>query len=213
MARFTSRAILLAATFAAGSVSIIKAQVQTAAKPDAPATETSPVLAEKPAPASPESTAATKPRAISNELAASLAASMPKFSPPPKEEPKPASSFEEMDEADKPKNSIIRLPQVTVQSDRPPVFRERDVLSQSQQTDLAMKRYAGLGMMPLAGMNRPIAYAMYLEEQRKQDLAEMGDSANLQRQTDPDGADSLKKETDKAFIRTDDWGGYKSGPK
>ena len=81
-------------------------------------------------------------RAISNNLASAIADTMPKYSPPPleKEEEKQDDGVDE-DLMLKPKNGIVRLPQVVVEGNRPPVFTEREVNTDKNLAAIATQRY------------------------------------------------------------------------
>lgn len=156
-------------------------------------------------------TSSTKPtprkRAISSEVAAALAASMPKYNPPPKVEPKPEDEEQDLREIDKPRNGIIRLPKYIVQDKKPPVFRERDLHTKNELATLAMTRYSGLGAVPLSGMNRGIALFMYQEDERLQNMAELKDDAQTsQRAGDTAEAQYIKREATRAYMRDSGFG-------
>lgn len=174
-----------------------RADTPPAAAADQPAT--APAAAAQPQPATP----APRPkrdRPISDNLAASLAASMPKYNPPPK--PKPEDEDVDLREVDKPKNSIIRLPKYTVREQKPPVFRERDIYSSQSQTDLALRRYAGLQFGPFSNLNRPVGLAMYQEQQRLNDMAELKDTARTVGTGDKAEGAYIKRLSDETFMRS-----------
>lgn len=158
----------------------------------------------------------TKPkrsRAISNSLAASLADSMPKYNPPPK--PKAEEQEDEdvdLRDIDKPRNRIIRLPKYVVQEPKPPVFRERDLHSLANRTSLAMQRYAGLNFGPFSRLNRPIALAMYEEQERLNNMADLEDTARTVGVADKAAADYIRRESASTFMRTSEFG-FQGGPK
>ena len=130
--------------------------------------------------------------ALSDNLAAALTDSLPKFNPPAKS----AATDTDGDEGDddlfadlpKPKNGIVRLPRVVVEGERPPVFSEKDIHTAQGLADLAVKRYfttqTGLALnrftLPLFGMGKE-AYALLLYEQddRLRLLREYGEEADL----------------------------------
>src|SRR5262249_41277505 len=86
------------------------------------ADDTSPILKEgRPAVPTPQ----PRPRLMSAEVAAELAAKVPKFEPAPSM--KPAEPSPDLRETDKPKNTIIRLPQYLVQERKLPPLKEREM--------------------------------------------------------------------------------------
>jgi hypothetical protein len=152
-------------------------------------------------------TPAPKPkrdRAISDELASALAASRPKFNPPPK--PKPEDENVDLREVDKPRNGIIRLPKYTVQGQRPPVFRERDLYSLSNRTSLAMERYRGLNFGPFSSLNRRYAVAMYEDQERLDNMADLNDTADAIGRADPEAGTYIRRATSETFMRSSDFG-------
>lgn len=143
-------------------------------------------------------------RPISDNLASALSASMPKYNPPPP----PRTEDEDVDlrEVDKPRNTIIRLPKYTVTGPRPPVFRERDIYNRSNRTNLSLARNPGLNLGNVLGLNRPIAMAMYAEQERLNNMAEMDDTAESIGRADAAAGAYLKRVTDETFMRTSDFG-------
>ena len=152
-------------------------------------------------------------RAVSDGLAASLAQTMPKYNPPPK--PKPEEEGDEpvdLRDVDKPRNKIIRLPKYVVQEPKPAVFRERDIYDKRNRTDLALDRYYGLNFGNVLGLNRPIALAMYQEEERLQNMADLRDTARTVSVASKEDGAYIKRVSDETFMRTSGFG-YDSGPK
>lgn len=182
------------------------------AQTPAPAAETAPASAPA-AVAAPATTTPVQPapearrRPISSGLAASLAATMPKYAPPP--EPKPKTPEEE--EADKPRNQIIRLPQVVVEGDRPPVFTERQLYTQAELARLAARRYLSeldRGVLnrytvPLFGQTAEArAMSIYEDEERQRNIASANQAVYLLKQTGNDAeASSLKRDAADAYLR------------
>src|SRR5688572_18584602 len=83
---------------------------------------TSPVLAPSEGEKAPPPTAPKRTRSVSPGVAAALAAAAPKYTPPPpKPEPKSEQDLVDMREIDKPKNTIVRLPEYIVREPVPPV--------------------------------------------------------------------------------------------
>lgn len=161
-------------------------------------------------------------RAISAEAAAALAATAPKYAPPPKPpEKKPDEELPDLREIDKPKNTIIRLPKYVVQEPKPPVFRERDVNTAKGLADIAMKRYLtetdrvlNRFRIPFLTMtNEERALLMYAEDERLKNMADFADRANMIQKSDAASGLYIKKEVDKTFLRTSDFGYQGSGPR
>lgn len=119
-------------------------------------------------------------RAVSNNLAAALADTMPKFNPPP---PEPENKDDEVDEdlMLKPKNGIVRLPQVVVEGRRPPIFTERQVNTDKGLAALATQRYFSASSqvlnkfsIPLLTMSQEeLATMMWKEDERLRLLKDM----------------------------------------
>lgn len=160
-----------------------------------------------------------------------ITAGLPRYVPPPKQEPKkPAAAVEGEEEAepedrplaaDQPRNKIIRLPRYIVEGDRPPVFRERDVYTSRALADIAMKRYlsrldSGLlnrFTLPLfAATNEERAMAMYREDERLRNIADLKtDAANARLAGDKTESDYLVRETNATFLRSGgmDWNNWR----
>ncbi len=145
-------------------------------------------------------------RAISPELAASLARTMPAYNPPKPPEPKAA---EELD-AEQPRNQIIRLPRVVVEGNRPPVFTERQQYTKEGLEALAVARYLSefdRGVLnrytlPLFGQSaEQRAMTEYEEAERQRHIAEAQQSIYILKDHDPVAAEQLKKESESAYIR------------
>jgi hypothetical protein len=204
-------------------------RAQTTPAPHATATTgvspaASPVFAPSPAekappPAAPE--APRRPRAISSEVAAALAAAAPKYTPPPpKPEPKPESEQVDLRDVDKPKNSIVRLPKYVVQEPKSPVFRERDINTQKGLTEIAMRRYISDADRALNRFTLPLfgssmesrALAMYAEDERLQNMSDLKDAANNASKSDPAMGSYIKREAQQTFLRSRDFGWSRSEP-
>ncbi len=206
----TTRAVLLAP---AVLLSALVSHAQSTATPPAPSEPTTASASAPaanpttPAPAAAASTTTTSSRrAISPALASSLAAAMPKYSPPV--EPPPKTPEEE--EADKPRNQIIRLPQVVVEGDRPPVFTERQLYTRAELARLASRRY--LSELDRGVLNRfalPIvgqspeqrAMTIYEDEERQRNIASANQAVYLLKQSDPAAAAELRRDAADAYIR------------
>ncbi len=179
-----------------------------------PAAAPSPVF--NPAPAQPAAPATPRrTRAISGEVAAALAAAAPKYTPPPpKPEPKPEAEQPDLRETDKPRNGIVRLPKYIVQEAKPPVFRERDINTQKGLTDIAMRRYMSEAdralnrfTIPFIGLsNEARAMAMYEEDERLKNMADLRDAASNAAKTDAAAGAFIKREAQETYLRKSDFG-------
>ncbi|MDO8541289.1 MAG: hypothetical protein Q7S40_12695 [Opitutaceae bacterium] len=167
-------------------------------------------------------TAPKRTRAISPELAAQLSAGTPKYTPaPPKPEPKPEEELPDMRDIDKPKNAIIRLPKYIVQEPKPAVLNERAVHTPQGLADLAVRRYISDADRALNRYTIPLfapitlgggstmeqrALTMYAEDERLRNMAELGDNARMISTTDQAAGTYVKREVDKTYVRTSDFG-------
>jgi hypothetical protein len=208
MPRFARSSVLAPVIAALVFSGVLSAQT---APPAAAASDRDPSLSP-----SPGSAHLKRDRPISDGVASSLAASMPKYNPPPKSKPEDDVDSREVD---KPKNGIIRLPKYTVQERKPPVFRERDIYTAGGLADLARKRY--ITRLDLA-MNRfyiPFlssspeerALAMYAEDERLNNMSDLKDVARTVGQTDAAGSRYIKRVSDDTYLRSGG-SGYESGP-
>ena len=151
---------------------------------------------------------------MSNEVAATLAAGMPKYHPPKPVEPKPEEDEPDLRETDKPRNAIIRLPKYVVTEPKPPVFRERDLHTKSEMADFGLQRHAGLKFGNLGGANQPIALLMYQEQERLDNMADLKDDARTaQRSGDSAAADHILRESTRTYLRPSDFGWNSDNPK
>jgi hypothetical protein len=167
-----------------------------------------PLLAQDQKPDDSEPASSTRnTRAISSEVAAALAAGMPKYNPP-----KPVEKSEEdidMREVDKPRNQIIRLPEYVVREEKPPVFRERDIYTQKGLRELARMRYLSETGQALNRFNIPLfgmgadAYALmrYEEEERLSNISDLNETARDVSLTDPESAQAIREATRDTYAR------------
>jgi hypothetical protein len=191
---------------------------------------TPPATATTAATAAPSAPAASATNVSGKAGATAITAGLPRYAPPPKPAPKkPAADVETEDEAgpdgaplspDQPKNKIIRLPRYIVEGDRPPVFRERDLYTKQALAAIAMRRYlSGLDRsvlnrytLPLFGTSQEKrAMAMYDEDARLQDIADLKNSAgNAAKAGDKAESDYLLRETNATFLRSGgmDWNSW-----
>ena len=153
-------------------------------------------------------------RVVSEGVAAALAAGMPKYNPPKPVEPKNEEDLPDLREIDKPRNQIIRLPDYVVREKRPPVFRERDINTTQGLAALAKKRYfsetaqaLNRFRIRLFGMGQEAYASLMLAEQER--LDNMGGlkatAADLKALSEGQG-DAIRREVDRTYIRTDDYG-------
>jgi len=155
-------------------------------------------------------------RAVSENVAAQLAARMPHYAPPPEptsgSESSPAQKrdatgratngstpSEKVEDLDRPQNQIIRLPDYVVREKKPPVFRERDLYNPSGLAALAALRYLSETSqalnrfrIPLIGnADKAYALARYEEDERLRNRRELTETAldvGLLQASDAEGA-------------------------
>jgi len=133
------------------------------------------------------------PRAVSENVAAQLAARMPQYTPPPEPKPKPEGTdadpegeLADLRETDQPQNKILRLPDYVVREKKPPVFRERDIHSPRGLAALAARRYLSETAQALNRYTLPFlgnasqAYALarYEEDERLRNIRDLNDTAS-----------------------------------
>lgn len=167
-----------------------------------------------------ESTQPTRKRerAISGDVAASLAAAMPKYNPPkPTPPPTPIEQQPDLRDVDKPKNTIIRLPDYVVREAKPPVFRERDINTQQGLANIALRRYGTEASRALNRFTIPIfgqtqearALAMYAEDERLKNITELNDAADLVSARDKAEGAYIKRDIQNTTMRAGDYGWQK----
>jgi hypothetical protein len=154
-------------------------------------------------------------RAISSGVAAALAATMPKYTPPPpKPPPVPEEDLPDLRDIDKPKNTIVRLPKYVVRGAKPPIFTERTINTKQGLANIAMRRYLTEAdralnrfTLPLFGVsNEARAMAMYEEDERLKNMADVADQTNMVMKADPAAGGQLKADAQKTFMRWSDMG-------
>ncbi|MEO6569088.1 MAG: hypothetical protein ABIO94_10040 [Opitutaceae bacterium] len=177
-----------------------------------------------PAPATPVARKAPEEpkadRTLSSGVSAAISAGMPKYNPPPKApEPKPEEDLPDLRDTDKPKNQIIRLPEVLVREPRNPVFRERDVNTKEglaavaerryiSDADRALNRWNIFGTRSTSSPNSTTgrSLAMYAEEERLKNMADLNDAAGLVSASDKAAGAYIKREAQNTYMRTSDFG-------
>jgi hypothetical protein len=208
---FPTRAAMVA------SLCVTAAFAQAQANPDS-----NPILRPAPASPTPASTAPRRTRAISDEAAAAVAAAMPKYVPAaPKPAPKPESEEVDLREVDKPKNGIVRLPRYIVQEPKPAIFSERAISTDKGLKDIAMRRYISDADRALNRFTLPLfgtsaesrALAMYAEDERLRNLTDLRETAMAASKSDAAAGTYIKKEAEKTYLRSRDFGWSSGGPK
>lgn len=151
------RLSLVLAGSGAGVVGLADAQETPSTEPSHDAAPTAnPILAPKPA-AAPQPEHA---RAVSPETAARLAALAPKFSDPAK----PTAPKTDIEELDKPRNGIIRLPRYIVQEPREHLPSPYQAMTPKAKLELARKLSPGLAIGSLPFLNNDGVALEILEE-------------------------------------------------
>jgi len=167
------------------------------------------------APIEPAQPARKRERAISGDVAASLAAAMPKYNPPkPAPPPTPVEQQPDLRDVDKPKNTIIRLPDYVVREAKPPVFRERDINTQQGLANIALRRYGTEASRALNRFTIPIfgqtqearALAMYAEDERLKNITELNDAAAMVSARDKAQGAYIKRDIQNTTMRAADYG-------
>jgi hypothetical protein len=163
-----------------------------------PAAEPSPAAK----PPNPAAVPLPRPRLVSTDAADRLAAAAPKYEPP-----NPVVKVEtqpDLRETDKPRNTIVRLPPYVVQGSKPPIFKERELLTPQGRLDLALKRHPGLRVGSFWFLrNDGWGLAMLEEEQRLERIAEFNDLVGLMAITDSKSGAAAKKASQSALLRRD----------
>jgi len=150
-------------------------------------------------------------RAISDSLAAGLNSAIPTYAeataPQPDPEPAPASDYVPPDDLS---DEVVSMPRVVVRAERPPVFRERDLYSEDELANIALRRYAGLNVTPFDFLNRlnaPIALQMYREDERLRVMKDLTDTADaFERAGDAETGAYIRDTTNATFLRREDFG-------
>ncbi len=210
MPRLRTSFALLTATFA------LAAHAQTAAAPAAPPDDTasSPVFTPHAAAAPVIQAPATDddhgdPRRIqSSELSSALMNSIPKYSPVKPEPPKPAAQA-----ADQPKNGVVRLPKYVVHDQAPPVFTKKDVMTDEERKELAMKQYIidTKDMPTLAAfMSRALfqdnASQQYADAERASNISSLrSDASAAAVGGDKAESDFIRAQSNDTYLRRSDW--------
>ncbi len=152
-------------------------------------------------------------RVISPDVAAQLSAAAPKFTAAPPPKPTPEEEQPDLRDIDKPKNSIIRLPKYVVHEKPPPVLAEHVVNTSKGLAEIAMKRYLTETYRALNSFTLPLfgrsaeanALAMYAEDERLKNMADLKDDAALVSASDKAAGMYVKRQVDQTFLRSGDF--------
>jgi hypothetical protein len=151
-------------------------------------------------------------RSVSPGIAADLASGLPKYSPPTPT-PTPAAESQDLQDVDKPKNEIKRLPKYIVRESRPPIFREQDLNTPLGQIDLSFKSHPGLLFGNFLGLNSGPAYEMYLDDLRQENIDELHDIAHaMSLGGDKAEGSYILEQSQDAYMRSDDNSWNLGGP-
>ncbi len=212
---------LAASTLAAQPPPILAAPA--AVTPGAGTTTATAADADNAAPSSSRKSLPPAVHTMSPEVSAQLAASRPKFSPlPPPPPPKPESELADLRETDKPKNTIVRLPKFVVQEPRPPVFTERTFARTTKDlAQVAMRRYMtdadramnrftlplfSVSHTPGLSANEDRALAMYYEDERLKNMADIADNTNMVMKSDAAAGAKMQNTSRDMFMHWQDFG-------
>jgi hypothetical protein len=181
----------------------LPAAAQEAAAPSpAPATRDAAAVVLEPAKAAPAPAPAADPDGVARAVSPGIARAQPAEAPDARD-------------LDKPKNEIPRLPAYVVRASRPPIFRPRDLNTQSGLVDLSFRRHPGLVIGNIFGLNEGAAQAMFLDDERLSNISDLADTAHaMDAGGDKGEAKYILQETQDTYMRTPDtttWGGPGGG--
>ena len=145
---------------------------------------------------------------LSPGLLAMISATLPKYAPPAD----PAGRENADDDAE---NPVLRLPRYVVRGPRPLFFSERDISTRRGLTEIAEKRYITtldralnlLRFAVLAPSMESRALAMYDEDDRLKNMADLDHGARNARMADPAAGAELARLADATYQRTAEFGG------
>jgi hypothetical protein len=144
------------------------------------------------------------PRIQSNELAGALLNGVPKYAPPA---PVQAQAQEEP----KPRNGVIRLPQVVVHEEKPPVFNEKQMYTPQSLQDIQIQRYTGLDPAKMPGVAAPITRYMFADyakqmqsdADRQQNISDSNDMARAAALGgEPGESEYIKRVSNDTYMRS-----------
>jgi hypothetical protein len=118
-------------------------------------------------------TSAARPSQVSPQIIQAVSAALPHYAPPPPaiKVPEPAGDSRSSDD-------VLQLPNMQVTTPKVPPSTEYDWLTLKGRIALAMKKYPGLGVGNLFGLNGGIGLAMLDEERQVQVKAALVEQAD-----------------------------------
>jgi hypothetical protein len=154
-------------------------------------------------------------RTISNRFSEAIAASLPKYDPQASARASAArdESAARRDD-DKSTSNLLRLPDYVVHDRRPPVLRERDLLTERGLSELAQRRYISTLDHVLNDHSLPLvcatpearALAEYAEDERLTSMEGFARNARDISAIDRAAGADLKRLADETFMRRSDVG-------
>ncbi len=158
----------------------------------------------KPAATAPASAPA---RAVSPATAAHLAITAPKYIAPASATAKAAASAPDLRETDRPRNTIIRLPNYVVRQSKEVIYKEDQFITPEGKLRRTYARHRGLhaGSFWLF-KNDPAAHQIQGDDERVERRAELSDLLGLlQVGADPAVERSLRTQVQSTFMNSADW--------
>jgi len=228
-ARPTSVLVTAALALAAIGAKAQSAAPSATSASAAPASDTanSPVFTPPPAaplpalkaPASDDDDHGDPRRIQSAELANALVNSLPHYDPPKPVALKTEEPEADLRDADKPKNGIVRLPKYVVHATPPPIFTEKDVMTEKARKELAMKQYIiDTKDMPsfAAAMAQLLFQAnasqQYADAERLGNIASLSSDASAAALSgDKAESDFIRAQSNDTYLRRTDWAPIGSG--
>jgi hypothetical protein len=144
----------------------------------------------------------SRPRVLSPTMSAQLSALAPKFDPAVAAAAgKSIEAGVDLREIDKPRNTILRLPDFEVNEEKIPSMRPSELITPPERLRLALKKYPGLhvGSLPFFS-NNGVALMMQAEDERLERMKEMNDLLSL---LPTSQQKQVKPMVDDAFLRKD----------
>jgi hypothetical protein len=186
---------------------------QSAPTPAVPASATPPPAAEV-VPARPTTSggipaAGSNTRTVvSGEVRASLRDAVPRFDTPAPAATAAAPAATAAPTG--PNNDIVRLPALNVTEEKPPVFKEEQLVSRADLRRMALRRYSGLNLTPFAfinNLNARIAMQMWEEDERLLRMRNVAEDVEaFARVGDQETSNYIRKSSNATFLRAPDFG-------
>lgn len=119
-----------------------------------------------------------------------------------------------MRDIDKPRNTIIRLPDYVVREPKPAVLSERAVHTDKGLANIAVRRFISEFDLAMNRLTLPLfgnsvesrAMMMYEEDERLRNMSELNENVRMISATDQAAGTYVKREVDKTYLRTGDFG-------